>query len=63
MSPKKSRLRLINLSLKYTPFVRALLGAICEQIGMPCAKLKANLNPITIYKSSISPATLATRDN
>lgn len=57
------RSRLINLSLKYAPFVRALLGAICEQIGIPCAKLKASLNPITIYKLNISPATLATRDN
>ncbi|MDP8078806.1 DUF6088 family protein [Phocoenobacter skyensis] len=43
---------LIRLSLKYPPSTRSLLGVILDEIGYQdiTAKLKASLNPLTVYK-------------
>lgn len=45
---------LINLSLKYPPSTRAILGAILEDLKINQSeqtKLKNSLNPVTIYKN------------
>jgi hypothetical protein len=56
--------RLAKLSLKYTNYVRALCGAILEQIGAEqelLDKLKESLQGITTYKISVSETVLPTK--
>jgi hypothetical protein len=63
LSPEKQR-RLVRLSLKYTSYVRALCGAMLEQIGADTKlleKLKKSLQEITSYKIFISASTLPTK--
>lgn len=57
--------QLLKLALKYPPSTRALLGAILEKInnGLDLQKMKASLNPITVYKYGISEAILSTMKN
>lgn len=47
----KDKSTLVRLSLKYPPFVRALLGALLEEIGKSSLinTLADSLNPITTY--------------
>jgi hypothetical protein len=47
--------KMVRLAMKYTPSVRALLGAILEDTGNASITkpLKESLNPITVYKYSI----------
>ncbi len=54
-----------KLSLKYSPATRALLGALLEQMDklINTTKLKASLNPITIYKFGVSDTILPTAEN
>lgn len=47
-------LELLNLSNKYPPSVRALLGFILEQQNIDTADLQRSLNPITTYNYGIS---------
>ncbi|MCW3789394.1 DUF6088 family protein [Plebeiibacterium sediminum] len=56
---------LVNLALVYPPRVKALLGAILENIdaNIEIAKLKKNLNPLTKYKVGIKPNELPTIKN
>ncbi len=56
---------LVNLALVYPPRVKALLGAILENIdaNIEVAKLKKNLNPLTKYKVGIKPNELPTIKN
>lgn len=61
--PEKQK-RLVKLSLKYTNYVRALCGAMLEQIGAESElldKLKKSLIGITAYKIPISETTLPTK--
>lgn len=55
--------RLLELVQPYSPFVRAVLGAIFEQLQLPHVGLKETLNPITTYKLPISHKSLPTKDN
>ncbi|MDL2239342.1 DUF6088 family protein [Bacteroidales bacterium OttesenSCG-928-K03] len=60
LSPEK-QLKLVKLSLKYTNYVRALCGAILEQIGANTElliKLKQSLQGLTTYKIPISETVL-----
>lgn len=54
---------LLNLSLNYTPFVRALLGAIYETIGLNAYKIGQSLNGTTKYKIPITDTTLTNKKN
>jgi hypothetical protein len=52
---------LTQLALKYAPSVRALCGAMLENIGaddLLINKMEASLNPVTEYKISISESVL-----
>ncbi|GHU60507.1 hypothetical protein FACS1894121_0710 [Bacteroidia bacterium] len=63
LSPEKQK-RLVRLSLKYTDYVRALCGAILEQIGVEkelIDKLKKSLRGITTYKIPVSEKVLTTK--
>jgi hypothetical protein len=63
LSSEKQR-RLIKLSLKYTDYVRALCGAILEQIGTEpelLDKLKKSLQGLTTYKIPVSEIVLSTK--
>ncbi len=52
---KEFRTELAELSLTERPYVRALLGAILENIGSDEAqRIKASLNPLSSYKIRIS---------
>lgn len=65
LSPQK-QITLTNLALKYTDFVRALCGAILENIGAEqqlLFKLKKSLNNISEYKINISENTLPSVKN
>ena len=64
----KEQQSLIQLSYKYYPSVRALLGALLEnmeldELGIGLEKLKTSLNPITKYKIGISEEILPTISN
>lgn len=65
---EKEQLSLIQLSYKYYPSVRALLGALLEnmeldELEIGLEKLKTSLNPITKYKIGISEKILPTISN
>jgi hypothetical protein len=63
LSPEKQK-RLVRLSLKYTNYVRALCGAMLEQIEAEAElldKLKKSLQTITSYKISVSERVLPTK--
>jgi hypothetical protein len=65
LSPQK-QITIVNLSLKYTDSVRALLGAILEYIKADeqlCEKLKKTLNEISEYKLGITETILPTVKN
>lgn len=51
------------LSLKYTSYVRALLGAILEYIGAPYAIVRKTLNGVSSYKLPISESALPNKSN
>jgi hypothetical protein len=56
--------RLVRLSLKYTDYVRALCGALLEQIGADTellGKLKKSLQGLTTYKIPVSETVLSTK--
>ena len=58
--------RMIGLALHYSPYVRALLGAILEHIGVGeehTKPLRQSLNALTHYTLRISPETLPTLSN
>jgi len=63
LSSKKQK-RLVRLSQKYTNYVRALCGAMLEQVGTESEildKLKKSLNGITFYKIPVSEKVLPTK--
>lgn len=57
------RKRLVELAEAYTPYVRALLGAILEQSGLPTYDLKQRLNGVTSYKIPVSERVLPNKKN
>ncbi|MEG1543716.1 MAG: DUF6088 family protein [Tannerellaceae bacterium] len=54
---------LTTLSFPYAPYVRALLGAILENLGIATDNFRQTLNGVTSYKLPISEATLPTKKN
>lgn len=54
---------LADLSLAYTPYVRALLGAIYESLGLETEIISKSLNGVTSYKLSISDSALPNKRN
>ena len=54
---------LMELSQGYTPYVRALLGAIYEEIGIDASSLKVGLSGVTYYKLPISESVLPNKSN
>ena len=57
--------KLVALALKYPPRVRALTGALLEQLGMKEAvvPLYQSINPLTTYSYRISNTALPARTN
>lgn len=51
------------LSMTYTSYVRALLGAILEYIGAPYAIVRKTLNGVSSYKLPISESVLPNKSN
>lgn len=56
----KQKTELIEIALEYPPRVRALLGAIFENIGENIEKLDDSLNPLSEYKFGITKEILPT---
>lgn len=54
-------LELEKLSLKYTSYVRAVVGAILEHLGKPMSLVRKSLNGTSSYKLPISDAILPTK--
>ncbi len=61
--PQQRIEELERLSLAYTSYVRALLGAILEYIGGPTELVRKSLNGLTSYKLPISSYVLPTKSN
>ena len=61
--PPQSTGELEKLSLAYTSYVRALLGAILEYIGRPTAVVRKSLNGVTSYRLPISESVLPNKSN
>lgn len=60
-SEKKQELA--ELSLAYTPYVRALLGAIYENMGLETQIISRTLNGVTSYKLPITDKVLSNKRN
>ena len=54
---------LAELSLAYTPYVRALLGAIYENMELETETISKTLNGVTSYKLPISDKVLSNKRN
>lgn len=52
---------LAELSLAYTPYVRALLGAIYENMGLETETISKTLNGVTSYKLPVSDKVLSNK--
>lgn len=61
--PAESQAELQTLSLKYTSFVRALLGAMMESLGLTTDIVRKSLNGVTSYKLPISESVLPNKSN
>lgn len=61
--PIEKRRELESLSLSYTSYVRALLGAMFEYIGEPVSSVRKTLNGVTSYKLPISEYVLPNKSN
>ncbi len=60
---KEQKQELAELSLAYTPYVRALLGAIYESMGLETEIISRTLNGVTNYKLPISDKVLSNKRN
>ncbi|MBN2940775.1 MAG: hypothetical protein JTJ18_01845, partial [Streptococcus sp.] len=54
---------LAELSLAYTSYVRALLGAIYENMGLETETISKTLNGVTSYKLPVSGKVLSNKKN
>ena len=61
MMSEEERRRLTDLAQGYTPYVRALLGAMLEQAGFSAYGLKQGLNGVTSYKLPVTERVLANK--
>lgn len=60
---KEQKKELAELSLAYTPYVRALLGAIFESLGLDAEIISKTLNGVTSYKLPVSEKVLSNKRN
>jgi len=60
---EEQKQELAELSLAYTPYVRALLGAIYENMGLDTELIRQTLNGVTSYKLPISDNVLPNKRN
>ena len=63
---EKQRISLVKYALLYPPRVRALVGAVLENIGDKAEnidKLKESLNPLTTIKLGVKESELPTKSN
>ena len=60
---KEQKQELAELSLAYTPYVKALLGAIYESMGLETEIISRTLNGVTSYKLPISDNVLSNKRN
>lgn len=60
---KEQKQKLAELSLAYTPYVRALLGAIYENMELETETISKTLNGVTSYKLPISDKVLSNKRN
>lgn len=61
---KEQKQELSELSLSYTPYVRALLGAVYENLKLPQTEIiRSTLNGMTSYKLPISDSALPNKRN
>ncbi len=61
--PDDKKKKLAKLALTYTPYVRALLGAIYENMGYDTGVISRSLNGLTSYKLSVSDKVLSNKRN
>lgn len=61
--PEEKCAELEQLSLGYTSYVRALLGAILERIGRPTAVVRRSINGLSSFKLPISDSVLPNKSN
>ena len=60
---RKDKEDLERLSLAYTSYVRALVGAILEYVGASTDIVRKSLNGVTSYKLPISETVLPNKSN
>lgn len=60
---QEEKQELAELSLAYTPYVRALLGAIYEKMELDTQVISGTLNGVTSYKLPISDKVLSNKRN
>lgn len=56
--PIEKQYAMLRLSLAYAPYVRALIGAISDSIGINAGEIKRTLNGVTFYRLPISDSVL-----
>lgn len=58
---KKEKRNLVSIAIKYPPRVRALTGALLNEIdpGKPVIELKKSINPLTVYEFGVNKKLLA----
>jgi hypothetical protein len=61
--PTNKQEELCALARQYSPYVRALLGAILEQNGIGTYSLRSSLNGVSSYELPISDDVLSTKQN
>ena len=59
--PEDDRKRLAALAENYAPYVRALVGAILDNLGADTYGLRATLNGVTTYKLPVTAQALPTK--
>lgn len=52
-----------RLSLKYTSYVRAIVGAILEFLGRPTTLVRRSINGVSTYKIPIAESVLPSKNN
>ncbi len=61
--PQDESALLTTLAMGYAPYVRALTGAILDNIGIDTAELRKTLNGVTTYKLPVSAQALPDKSN
>lgn len=54
---------MLSLAEAYPNYVRAALGALLDNLGLPMGRLRQTLNGLSVYKLNISESVLPTKSN